>query len=182
MENPVKRKENEYEEENGVLLYCNEKEKKNEKEKDNEKDNENENDNEVSYHDTFNVSCNVSFKNTFSKSKDDEILKEEFDKLWKLYPKKVGRDKAFTKYKKYRTSQKEDYTTYEEVLSGLERYLKYIEQNRWYSPKDGSTWFQANKETIAYYMDPRNFLNENSIFMFQNMLKTIKHMVCVQVY
>lgn len=50
----VKKLINEYEEENGVLLYCNEKEKKNEKEKDNEKDNENENDNEVSYHDTLN--------------------------------------------------------------------------------------------------------------------------------
>lgn len=84
------------------------------------------------------------------KSNDEEILKEEFDKLWKLYPKKVGKDKAFTKYKKYRTSQKEDYTTYEEVLSGLERYLKYIEQNSWYSPKDGSTWFNNKSWNDEY--------------------------------
>jgi hypothetical protein len=84
------------------------------------------------------------------KSNDEEILKEEFDKLWRLYPKKVGKDKAFAKYKKYRTSQKEDYTTYEEVLSGLERYLKYIEQNRWYSPKDGSTWFNNKSWNDEY--------------------------------
>ena len=75
-------------------------------------------------------------------SKDEtEVLKEEFDKLWKLYPKKIGKDKAFTKYKKYRTSNSDEYCTYEEVLRGLEHYLKYIKQNAWYSPKDGSTWF-----------------------------------------
>ena len=76
-----------------------------------------------------------------SKSKDNEILKEEFEKLWKLYPKKVGKDKSFTKYKKYRTAKGNEYCTYEEVLSGLERYLDYIKVNAWYSPKDGSTWF-----------------------------------------
>ncbi len=31
---------------------------------------------------------------------------------------------------------------------------------------DGTTWFCANSETIAYYIDPRNFLNEKNIFMF----------------
>ena len=85
-----------------------------------------------------------------SKSKDEEILKEEFDKLWKLYPKKVGKDKAFIKYKKYRTSKGNDYTTYDEVMKGLERYLKYIEQNIWYSPKDGSTWFNNKSWNDEY--------------------------------
>ena len=32
---------------------------------------------------------------------------------------------------------------------------------------DGSTWVTASKEAIEYYMDPRNFLNENHIFMFE---------------
>lgn len=74
--------------------------------------------------------------------KDEEILKREFDELWKLYPKKVGKEKSFNKYKKYRTSKdKDEYCTYDEVLTGLNKYLKYIEQNSWYSPKDGSTWF-----------------------------------------
>jgi beta-N-acetylglucosaminidase len=31
---------------------------------------------------------------------------------------------------------------------------------------DGYSWFQANPATIAYYMDPRNFLNEQDIFQF----------------
>ncbi len=33
---------------------------------------------------------------------------------------------------------------------------------------DGGGWYQANTETIAYYMDPRNFLNEKNIFMFES--------------
>ena len=32
---------------------------------------------------------------------------------------------------------------------------------------DGSTWVTASKEAIAYYMDPRNFLDEKSIFQFE---------------
>lgn len=32
---------------------------------------------------------------------------------------------------------------------------------------DGSTWVTASQAAIAYYMDPRNFLNETNIFMFE---------------
>jgi len=35
---------------------------------------------------------------------------------------------------------------------------------------DGIYWFQANNATISYYMDPRNFLTEESIFMFEDLL------------
>lgn len=73
---------------------------------------------------------------------EEEVLKTEFEKLWKLYPKKAGKDKSYSKYKKFRTSKKQDeYCTYEEVLKGLEKYLEYIKQNSWYSPKNASTWF-----------------------------------------
>jgi beta-N-acetylglucosaminidase len=41
-------------------------------------------------------------------------------------------------------------------------------EDKWIA-HDGTSWYQANKETIAYYMDPRNFLNENTIFMFENL-------------
>ena len=54
----------EYEEKNGVLYYCNEKQKENEKE--NEKDNENENDNEVSCPDSYNESLNDTFAEVVS--------------------------------------------------------------------------------------------------------------------
>lgn len=32
---------------------------------------------------------------------------------------------------------------------------------------DGSTWVAASKAAVAYYMDPRNFLNEKNIFQFE---------------
>lgn len=34
-------------------------------------------------------------------------------------------------------------------------------------PFDGSTWMTVSKEGLAYYMDPRNFLNKTSIFQFE---------------
>jgi beta-N-acetylglucosaminidase len=34
---------------------------------------------------------------------------------------------------------------------------------------DSSSWVMANRQTIGYYMDPRNWLNENNVFMFENL-------------
>ena len=33
----------------------------------------------------------------------------------------------------------------------------------------GDNWYAASKDTIAYYVDPRNFLDERYIFMFENL-------------
>jgi len=33
----------------------------------------------------------------------------------------------------------------------------------------GKYWYAAGKDTIAYYIDPRNFLNEEQIFMFETL-------------
>lgn len=33
----------------------------------------------------------------------------------------------------------------------------------------GTYWYAANKETISYYLDPRNFLNEKQAFMFETL-------------
>ena len=38
-----------------------------------------------------------------------------------------------------------------------------------YYPREGSSWYQAAPEVVAYYMDPRNFLNENDIFQFEKL-------------
>lgn len=35
--------------------------------------------------------------------------------------------------------------------------------------KEGKDWYAANKEVVAYYMDPRNFLDERTIFMFEKL-------------
>lgn len=79
-----------------------------------------------------------------SKSKDRDrlyksALKDEFEMLWKLYPKKQGKDKAYGYYVKAR----KDGTTYEEVESGINAYVDYIMAERT-DPKYikmGSTFF-----------------------------------------
>lgn len=35
-------------------------------------------------------------------------------------------------------------------------------------PYDGSTWVTASQQAVRYYMDPRNFLNADYIFQFEN--------------
>lgn len=36
-------------------------------------------------------------------------------------------------------------------------------------PAEGSSWFKVNSGVIAFYMDPRNWLNEERIFMFEKL-------------
>lgn len=57
-------------------------------------------------------------------------------------------------------------------------YSKYLKSNASadynastgsYIAKDGGTWVTASKNAIAYFMDPRNFLNEKHIFMFEQL-------------
>ena len=52
--------------------------------------------------------------------------------------------------------------SYKEVASGT-----YDFTNHTYIGKDGSSWVAASREGVAYYMDPRNWLDETSIFMFE---------------
>jgi len=42
---------------------------------------------------------------------------------------------------------------------------KYRDGSRQYE----SGWYKANSKVVAYYMDPRNFINENSIYMFEDL-------------
>lgn len=59
---------------------------------------------------------------------------------------------------------------------GQEGYLStssghYNYETDTFVPKDGAYWFQANSEAIGYYLDPRNFLDEKNVFMFENLLQ-----------
>ena len=44
-----------------------------------------------------------------------------------------------------------------------------------YVNKDGAAWKGAARELIAYYMDPRNFLDEQQIFMFESQSNEATH-------
>lgn len=46
-----------------------------------------------------------------------------------------------------------------------ESYSYNVDTQSWIA-LDGKNWYQANRETIAYFCDPRNFFNENRFFMF----------------
>ena len=39
----------------------------------------------------------------------------------------------------------------------------------------GSRWYAPSEQTVAYYMDPRNFLNEKQIFMFESLSYNSKY-------
>ncbi|MBQ9181416.1 MAG: hypothetical protein IJ134_02150 [Bacilli bacterium] len=45
----------------------------------------------------------------------------------------------------------------------------YDASSKKYILKEGPNWYAANSKTVAYYMDPRNFLDEIRIFMFENL-------------
>ena len=71
-------------------------------------------------------------KDSLVKDSQDDIvhlkpseLREEFDVLWSMYPKKQGKDKAYGYYEKARKSG----TTYEEVEQGIQAYVNYIKAN-----------------------------------------------------
>lgn len=48
-----------------------------------------------------------------------------------------------------------------------------------YVLKDGSNWYTASSEVIAYYMDPRNFLNSTDIFQFEALAYDSSHSATV---
>lgn len=38
-----------------------------------------------------------------------------------------------------------------------------------FQARDSSTWYAANRQAVEYYMDPRNFLSEIYVFMFEDL-------------
>lgn len=74
---------------------------------------------------------------------ENEIIEIEFEKLWTMYPRKLGKKDALRHYKSWRKSNKEN--TYELMLNKLNIYLKYlrIKQIPLEYTLHGSTWFNG---------------------------------------
>ena len=68
-------------------------------------------------------------------------LEEEFEEVWSKYPNKKGKKQAFNHYKAWRKSSTKH--TNEYLLERLKKYLTYCQQNSWYHPMNGSTWFNG---------------------------------------
>ncbi len=68
-------------------------------------------------------------------------LEEDFNKLWKLYPRKEGKKKAFEAYKRAIKNG----TTNKEIQTGIVNYLTQIRVQRTSKQyiKQGSTWFNG---------------------------------------
>lgn len=92
---------------------------------------------------TNNTLNNTSNNKSKTDSKlSDTDLKDDFEELWKIYPNKKGKQKAFTSYKK---AIKEG-TAKEAIKQGIESYNQEIDLKRTEKRfiKHGSTWF-SNK-------------------------------------
>ena len=77
-----------------------------------------------------------------STTNSKSIREKEFEVLWRVYPKKVGKKKSLDIY--LRTT-KNELATYEQVYTGLLKYIQYIKVNNIEHKyiKDGSTWFNG---------------------------------------
>ena len=98
--------------------------------------------------------------NTFQSSTDDKTLTDRFESIWKDYPRKEGKKKAFASYKRALKNGVTD----EEIMEGLEKYNQYIKKektDRKYIAH-GSTWFNENRWQDEYDVNSNKGSNEKT--------------------
>ena len=71
----------------------------------------------------------------------DNIISTEFETLWEMYPRQIGKAKALKAYEKARKNG----VTFDEVKRGIEAYRRQIETLKTATEyiKHGSTWFNG---------------------------------------
>ena len=82
-------------------------------------------------------------------SDDGQSTFERFEVLWKEYPKKQGKKKALTYYKRAIKNGVTD----EVIMQGIEDYKKYLDSEKnkgWLNPMDGSRWFNEERWNDEY--------------------------------
>ena len=79
----------------------------------------------------------VSDTDTVINKLNKKAIAEEFEALWKLYPRKQGKEKAKAYYEKARKKG----TTYEEVEQGIKAYCNYVKGKDKQYVKMGNTFF-----------------------------------------
>lgn len=101
--------------------------------------------------------CNTEIEKEIDKEidKEKDNISVEFETLWKMYPRKVGKEAALRAYKKAR-SDKKDPTTFEQVKQGIENYIRQIEAKHTDTQyiKHGSSWFNARAWKDDYDFSP----------------------------
>lgn len=81
-------------------------------------------------------------KNDKKKTPSSDVLLDRFNALWKLYPKKLGKQNSFKAYKK----AIKDGATDDQIKTGIEAYVKYLakEQTDPQYIKQGSSFFNQH--------------------------------------
>lgn len=85
----------------------------------------------------------------------NESVKDEFEKLWAIYPNKQGKQHACRAYERAR-KRKQKPVTYEQVKAGIEQYCEYIAAkgiSKQYI-KHGSTYFGGAEWESEYDLTP----------------------------
>ena len=87
-----------------------------------------------------------------------EDISTEFETLWKMYPRKLGKPKALKSYTKARKNG----VTFEQVKQGIENYCKEIcaKGTKMEYIKHGSTWFNGECWNDDYDFTPANQNNK----------------------
>lgn len=87
---------------------------------------------------------------------------------WKFVPYKTGID--------FNTAVLNESSDDKSLIeNAFSRYLKsnnygdYNVATGTYIPKDGGSWVSASQNCVAYFMDPRNFLDDEHIYMFEQL-------------
>ena len=95
-------------------------------------------------------------------NKKEKDFSNEFEELWKLYPRKEGKQVAL---RVYNTCRKNNETTFEEVKQGILNYIKQIEKNKtqYQYIQHGSTWFNQKRWTDVYEMPTTKKIEEQEI-------------------
>ena len=94
---------------------------------------------------------NTKEKKNNNKKINSPVIDREFEKLWKLYPRKIGKKKSFDAFKKARKIKK---IPYEIIENGLYRYIRYLEQQGTDEQyiMHGSTWLTQEKWQDEYIL------------------------------
>lgn len=99
--------------------------------------------------------------NTDVNAVENTDITTEFETLWKLYPRKIGKPKALKAYQKARKNG----TTFEDVKNGIEAYRRQIEALKTDTEyiKHGSTWFNNESWKDDYNFTPRKTYGANGV-------------------
>lgn len=93
---------------------------------------------------------NINTNNKQNNRPSKQQLEEEFEQLWAMYPRKLGKKKSLDSYISARTGK--DPVTFEKVKQGISNYIFYIKESG-LDPKyikHGSTWFNQQSWNDDY--------------------------------